>query len=359
MCFFFRTFGTDNNNNMKHRKLFIALAALLMTPAATQAQQLEGGASINGFFDNSEGDATYRRADTFCGTHLMPTITLSEKKGGKHHITAGYDLLTEWGAKPELGADGIVAYYEYNTPRLKFLLGKYPRRKMQQEMPDYLVCDSIKYYRPMMTGFDFQYVGSNGHLEVFLDWTAKRSETVREQFMAGIDTRFVKHNIQVGMNAYYYHYANERGGSDIGHKPHDNTVMHPYAGLCWQQAGPLDSLDIRAGLLAGADRDRATDNKWHTPIGFLGEVNAVWKRLTMTETFYAGGRQQQYGNRGFGQYYWGDTYLQSPWYSRTDIYYTIFDDHHVTLKAGAAFHFTDKGMHFNQLLTLSADIGTR
>ena len=82
MCFFFRTFGTDNNNNMKHKKLFIALAALLMTPAATQAQQLEGGASINGFFDNSEGDATYRRADTFCGTHLMPTPSRSRKRRG-------------------------------------------------------------------------------------------------------------------------------------------------------------------------------------------------------------------------------------------------------------------------------------
>lgn len=344
---------------MNYKRLLMALAAVCCTAMAAVAQSVGWEVSATGFFDNSEGDATYRRADTFCGTYLMPTLTVSEKKNGKHHITAGYDALLEWGEKPTLDADGLVAYYECRTPHLNFILGKYPRRKMLEEQPDYLVCDSIKYFRPMMTGFDFQYVGNSGYLEVFLDWTAKRSKTVREQFMVGFATRFVKNHLQAGMNGYYYHYANERGGSDLGHKPHDNTVLHPYVGLCWQKAGPLDSLDIRTGVFVGADRDRATDNKWHTPVGFLGEATAVWRRLMVQETFYAGGRQQQYGNEGFGQYYWGDTYLRAPWYSRTDVSYKIFDDKHVTLKAGAAFHLTEQGLHFHQMLTLSAKIDSK
>ena len=340
----------------RSKRIVVLVAAALLVALPVRAQRLEWEVNASGFFDNSEGEGTYRTDDTYGGIHLQPLLSAVESRG-RHRITAGYDAFVEWGADNRLDANGLMAFYEYSSGPLRILMGKYPRRKMLQEWPDYLICDSIRYFRPSQTGFDIQYVRPKGHVEVFLDWTAKRTETVREQFMVGFDGRYAGGQFQMGINGYYYHYANELHGAEMGHKPHDNAVVHPYVGFCWQHPGVLDSLDVKAGMLLGADRDRATDNRFHVPAGFLGEVEAQWRRVEMKETFYAGGRQQQYGPSGFGQYYWGDAYLRSPWYSRTDVSYHIVADEHVTLKAGAAFHLTDKGLHFNQMLTLSARLG--
>ena len=339
----------------KNRLLAALIAVLLTGPVA--AQTLDWEVQASGFFDNREGEDNHRMPGTHNGLHLRPLLTLSEQEQGHHHITAGYNALIEWGADNELGADGLIAYYEYTSEHLNILLGKYPRGKMREVMPDYLLCDSIKYYRPCQTGFDIQYVAPHGYAEFYLDWTAKRSETVREQFMMGSNVHFMCRNLQLGINGYYYHYATERYGAEIGHRPHDNALIHPYIGLQWQQLGVLDSLDIRTGVLVGLDRNRATDNRFHTPVGFLGEVTAAKKRFSVQETFYVGGRHQYYGQEGFGEYYWGDTFYRSPWYSRTDVYFDIIKDRYVSLKTGAVFHLTEHGLQFGQLLTLSARIG--
>ena len=321
------------------------------------SQNFDWGLDIDGFFDNSEGDDTYRTTTTYSGLHFAPQVSLASKDD-RHKVVAGWHALLELGDKNGFTKGQPIAYYQYQSPELRFLFGSFARSMMHEQLPDYLICDSIRYYRPLITGFDFLYTTRKGYLEFFLDWTQRRTQLDREQFMAGLATRFQFGMFQLGADGYYYHYALEENGLEMGHHIHDNLVAHPYVGLDLSGKTFLDSLCLRTGVLFQADRDRG-DDVWHAPVGFLGELYAAWHRLSLRQTFYGGKRQQYFGNAGFGEYYWGDTYVQAPWYSRTDLSYDIFRNRYAKVSARLSFHFTDTGMNWHQMITLSYALGDR
>ena len=334
------------------------LSALLLWAGTTnlRAQQAVAGVDVFSFFDNSEGDDTYRRAQTFGGIRMAPQLALATPDA-QHRIVGGYDFIYDYGTR-QVGDGSPLLYYQYSGEKLRVLMGSFPRTMMHEQMPDYLICDSVRYYRPEMTGFDFLYTARNGHFEAFLDWTQLRTETEREQFMAGISTRFRLGWLQLGLEGYYYHYALETHGREMGHHIHDNLMAHPFVGAVWNDESNNRTLDVRAGLLFQADRDRG-DSKWHSPVGFMGDIDARWHRFALHESCYAGKRQQYFGNSGFGQYYWGDTFVQSPWYSRSDLTYTIVENRYARLATGVAVHLTEKGMLWHQLLTLHCNLDFR
>ena len=347
----------NHHKTMMIRRGFVCLLLALSAGPATMAQTVDWGVSAFGFFDNSEGDDQYRWSGTFSGIHLQPQLSVASTSD-QHRLVMGYDALLESGAKPEMGSDGFLGYYQYRHRDVRFLLGKFPRRLQQETMPDYLIVDSIKYFRPCMTGFDILYSTPTAYIEAFLDWTAKRDANVREQFMAGMMGRYTSRWFQAGLDGYYYHYAKEERSWRTRHQaPHDNFLAHPYIGLSQRQVWLLDSLGLRTGVLAGFDRDRETDRRWHVPIGFLSELGVGWKKVGLNQLVYIGGRQQYYGEAGRGKYYWGDAYYRSPYYLRTDLSYQFLLDQYASLKCGLAFHVTDKGVRWNQMLQLNVSFG--
>lgn len=331
------------------------IAAILLAATATQAQQLHWQVDAQGFFDNVEGNDAYRDDITHMGMRLAPQLSI-RSANQRHTLTAGYDALLEPGMKDVFTGGTAIAYYQYEHHGLRFLFGAYPRRLMHEQLSDYIVCDSLRRYRPNITGFDFLYTTPKGHVEVYLDWTAKQQTEVREQFMVGLNARYQPGLLQMGLEGYGYHYALKLHGSDYGQRIHDYFIAHPYVGLRTNQLGPLSLLDVRAGLLVGADRDRA-DSQWHCPVGFVGDVRAQWLGLILNQTVYAGKRQQHFGNQAFGEYYWGETFVRSSWWSHTDLAYEILHDHDLSVRAGLVFNFTDKGLNWHQMLTLSYAIG--
>jgi len=328
------------------------IATLLCWSVATtiEAQGVKAGIDAYGFFDNSEGDDTYRTALTHSGIRLTPRLEVSSNND-EHHLVGGYAFYQEFG-EGKMGKGHPEMYYKYNGKKLRVLFGCFPRTLMHDQLTDYLVCDSIRYYRPEMSGFDFLYTTEKGHLEVFCDWTQLRSETEREQFMAGLTTRFrLGRHFQLGIEGYLYHYALKWNNDD--HSIHEVITGHPFVGWLSDDVAKGLQLDFRAGMLIQADRDRAEgEGTWHCPLGFVGDLGADWKRFSLHETFYAGKRQQYFGNDGFGKYYWGDTFLQSPWYSRTDLAYRIAQHKNAQLEARCVFNVTDKGLQWHQMLTL-------
>jgi len=341
------------------KKIWIIVAAgWLLACQPVLAQRFGWEAGAYGFFDNSEGDDKYRLADTFSGIRLEPRLSVSSDDG-RHKLVGGYDFLLESGVKPKLGTQHIVGYYQYEDKKcFRFLMGSYPRRLQREQMRDYMLCDSLRYFRPNMTGFDMLYETENGYVEAFLDWTFKRDSAVREQFMVGVLARRNVGRFHIGVQGYYYHYAKMlRGVKENEHGIHENLLVHPYVGMTRQRVAFIDSLDVRAGVLLNIDRDRFTDKKFHFMPGFLAEADATVKRFSLSQLVYLGRRQQYYGEGGFGKYYWGDTYYRSPWYSRTDVRYTFFSDRYATLRAGLVFHLADGVFRWNQQLTLSVRIG--
>lgn len=319
------------------------------------SQSLDCQLNVDGFIDNSEGDDTYRSTMTHIGLGITPTLSFTSRDQ-YHTIVGGWNGLIELGDQNGFIQGRPVVYYQYQTPALRFLFGSISRSLLHEQLPDYLICDSIRYYRPVIMGFDFLYNFMNGYAELFLDWIQTRTQTDREQFMVGIDTRFQWGMLQAGLNGYYYHYALEKNGLDMGHHIHDNLVVHPFLGFDLSRQCFLDSLYLRTGVLFQADRDRV-DDQWHVPVGFMGELYASWQRLAYRQTFYRGARQQVFGNEGFGKYYWGDTYVQSPWYSRTDISYDFIHSRWATVSAQLTFHVTNAGLNWHQLLTVRCPLG--
>ena len=355
-----RTYKGDWKQDCFDIKPLLSLIMLfyLIVSCPSYAQKIGWEANALGFFKNYEGHtSSYRRPNTYAGFRLQPQVSLSVVDQ-THQLVAGYDALLEWGGENHLDADGFLAYYKYQGKHLRAIIGKYPRRLMQETMPEYLICDSIQIYRPNMTGFDFLYTSKSGYIEAFLDWTSKRGAFSREQFMAGGMLRFNIGKFQIGANGYYYHYALEFKNDESYniHTMHDNTMIHPYVARQFRLSEAIDSLGVRAGMLINFDRDRGMEDKPHARMGFLGEAGFQWKRLGICETFYWGEGLQRLGKEGFGEYYWGDPFYQSPIYSRTDLSYDIVSDRYATLRVGLNVHITDKGIQTCQMITLYATL---
>src|SRR5574344_141909 len=338
-----------------HLKIFVTVLFLCVS-SSMMSQKLEWNVDVNGFFDNSEGDHTYRPTKTMDGLRLTPEIGLSWDEG-KNAIFGGYNALAEWGTKDAFTDGQAVVYYKYDWQPLRFFFGSFSRDNLLGEYPSYLICDSVRYYRPNIQGFTFQYEPKNGYLEMFLDWTGEQSKNEREQFMAGLSTEFNIGKFRLGLEGYYYHYALEANADSTQHI-HGYLVSNPYIKCSYKNVFGLDSLRLKLGVLASFDRDRLHPPKWFPPIGFMGEVSGCWKRLFVKEMIYAGGSQQHFGSQGLGQYYWGDTYTQSHFYSRTDVSYQIIKSQYVDTYVALTFNATKHGVNCHQMVILRANLGT-
>lgn len=336
----------------------IAIALLFATgTVGMNAQSVVAGLDVFNFFDNSEGDDSYRNTVTHAALRFTPKLTVTTDDS-IHSFTGGYSGIWEYG-KRELGKADVELYYRYQHEGLRILFGSFPRRLMYEQLPEYLICDSINYYHPQMAGFDFLYTTENGHLEAFCDWTQKRSPTEREQFMGGLATRWrLPHSLQMGIEGYLYHYALEQGALSAGHHIHETLMAHPYVGCLIGSDETGFRGDLRAGALIQGDHDRK-ETQWHMAAGFIGDADLRYCRFMLHETFYAGKGQQPDGNRGFGRYYWGDTFLQSPWYSRTDVGYRIAKSKNVQFDTKAVFNFAEHGMQWHQMLTLRYNLDVK
>lgn len=329
---------------------------LFLFPFSVSAQQVEWNVSALGFFDNSEGDHTLRPTQTLAGMSISPEVGVSWNNR-QHAIMGGANLITRWGGDEDALKAKALVYYQYQSPRFHFLIGNFMRDKLLGDYPEYLMADTIRYYRPVVQGIAWQYLANNGHFEAFLDWTSAISKKNREQFMAGISTRFQFQHFLLGAEGYYYHYARRHNSPEDEHI-HDYLIAHPFIGLHYDQLAFLDQLELRGGLLASLDRERGTDDKY-TPIGFLGELNATWKNLQLKETVYAGGNMQHFGSSHLGQYYWGDTYTQASFYSRTDLNYRFISNSFADVYAGVIVNATRYGINHHQVVTLRLNLGSK
>ena len=282
-------------------------------------QKLEWKLGAEGFFDNGEGDASYRTTMTYSGIRATPELGVSWDEG-KHSLMGGYSGQIEFGKKHGYSDGFPILYYKYSTKPLTFTFGSFQRDQLLGDYPSFLISDTIRYYRPTMQGFAFQHQHERGYL------------------------------------GYYYHYALTWKADEMQHI-HDNLVAHPFVGYQLESRVIDAGIDVRAGVLASFDRERGLDNGKHTPLGFLGEVNAHYKRFFLEDIFYAGDHQQPFGKQFYGAYYWGDTYYQASAYNRTDVKYQFIVNDWVSAYAGAIFNVTKAGFNWHQVVTLRVNLG--
>ena len=170
-----------------NRSIFIRLFSAIWLFSIAQegfSQDLLWKVGVYNLFDNSEFDRSDIRASrTMNSTQLQPLIGLGIEE--KHRIMAGVDLVKEWGSKRLLDNVVPIAYYQYFTPRLEFLVGAFPKRSLLERYPRNMLSDSVLWQRPAINGFFLGYNAEQSYANLWLDWTGGERNSVVESCLIG------------------------------------------------------------------------------------------------------------------------------------------------------------------------------
>ncbi len=308
-------------------------------------------------FDNREGDAVYNEAQTFFMTHLAPEIGLSIDNG-RHTVTGGVVWTQPIGCEWDGHKISPTLYYRYRHGGVEGWLGMFGRDQLARRLPDYIWNDSTYYVQRNIRGAGIVLRGSHGFMQGVVDWRGMQTERQREAFNIIVDGEWRKGEESVlvaGGTAMMNHLA-RRKNSPEEERVVDNFIANPYIGVDFtSKAAWADTLTLKAGVLGSMTRDRGLNHKWVSRAGAWIEGYLGWKRLSVREEIYTGGRLFPYYNRYGAILDQGEPFYASPWYSRTDIGYALIKSNHVKLEASLDFHAAKDNLSFYQRLILQVN----
>ncbi len=325
---------------------FLLLCLFLGSCYQAAAQKFLWDITFDGFFDNREFKAPYQRPQTFFGTRLSPELGLQIK--GEHQLIGGLSWIQEFGATDTGNVDWRI-YYRYNGAKFKASFGSFSRKLLAEEYPVAMISDSMRYFDPNINGALFQYFLPSGHIEAYIDWQSRQTQTQREVFTIASSGRFQKNWFGGGWFFWMNHFAKSKQG--VGENLIDNMLVNPYVFFDMSAYVPLNVLSLKTGSLISLDRNRGQD-EWITPVGFLGELKAEWRFLGVHETFYAGGNQLPFYDDFGSMLHYSDPFYRAPVYSRTDIYAYLLRNKYVTCKASFNLHTAGGRLQTQQMLNV-------
>lgn len=335
---------------------FVAIAAVLLTfPSLCRALEPTWSIDFGSVFDNREGDDKMYEDKTFFFTTLAPEIGL---RFTPHDRIAGGAV---WNQPLENGVkDGKIMptlYYRHESERWKFSMGMFPRTQLREPLPGFLWCDSLAYFQRNIRGALVQYEERNGFFDAYIDWRALQTETRREAFNVVFhgEWRPKAKSLLLGGHVMMNHFAKTRHADD-SQSIVDNFLVNPYIGIDLSRKTVLDSLIVKAGALVTVERYREYDG-WKTPGGFWLDATFEWKFLGLKNSLYAGGKLfPLYGQFGT-LLYQGESYYQSSFYNRTDVYARVLKNKFMDLEAQLNFNVAKGNFMFYQRLILNIHLG--
>jgi len=337
------------------KKSFIILLILLGSGISVFSQEFIYKAGLHNFFDNNEfAGCPVGDSQTMAGVHLAPQIGLEWDK--KHRFFAGIDVMHEYGSDKFIGYYDPIAYYEYDNGPFRFYMGAFPRKMVLDKYPLFFFEDSIRNYRPTMTGLFWEYYSQkNDYLNIWLDWTSRQTYTKNEAFFMGWSGRY-NYNIFYGQHfGYMYHFASVMDPED--HKPvHDNGRLWTALGVDLSSKTQFDELDINAGWAVGLVRNRDIDDKWNSPQGLLSQIRIEYRGIGLFNTYYKGGSQGLYYDEYGSRLHWNDRMYRAKRYDRLDGYLYFLKTEVVNLKFIFSMHFVEQGMFTSQQLYATFDL---
>lgn len=324
----------------------------------------EWNANAYTFFDNSEFQGCkYGNSQTLSAVRLSPEFGIGW--ADKYKLMAGIHVQKDFGSKEIIDHADIIAYFDYFQQHKRvsqhFVMGAFPRDGLLDNYSDYFIQDSIRYFRPNMTGFFYQVEGRVGFVNVWLDWTGLQSKTMRETFFIGVSGEARYKAFAGGGEFYMFHYANTLPASG-DECVHDNMLGHFWAGIdmhYWQWRF-VNRLRLTAGLLAGVERKRDDGlTPVKTPLGLQVCLDANIWRFGVYALYYYGDKRFTVPTDDHAATYWGDPLLQSGNCLNALVYYDLFRWDGIKGKIGYRFHVVDGKLYHQQLLTLSVNLNKR
>jgi hypothetical protein len=206
------------------------------------------------YFDNREYDRTPgQRSQTIFGVRLAPEIgvQIADSTESKHRLMAGVSYNQPFGASWGKITVKPTIYYRIETKGFDINLGFVPYRYLKENLPEYLLSDSISYYNSNLQGALFQYESEMGFASLMADWRGMYSEETREAFRVIIGGQYRYKWLQAGGYAMLNHLANSTQTNCV----YDDIMINPYVGVnLGEIVAPLDSFNIRLGYIGGFQR---------------------------------------------------------------------------------------------------------
>lgn len=326
---------------------FGILSLMLIFLSELKAQELEGNIHYFGFMDNREYKRSGRFSQTIFGNTLSSEIGL--KLDSFNRFKVGFNALYEFGSKKNTFADKIqpVIYYENQKNNWTFFIGAFPRVHLLDDYPLAFLRDSLNYYRPNIEGMLVKYETKKFKETVWLDWTSRQTNTVKETFLFGFSGKYQTGAFFLSHYAYMFHDA----GAAIpipGDHLQDNGGFTATLGLDLSKKTALDSLTIAAGPMFAIERDRVLASSFTIPAGLISNIYASYKRFSVKNTFYAG--------EGFHLIN-GDSFYTSKRYDRVDLGFEPIHYKNLEGKFVFSYHFVDGKTDNQQAFFLRYNIG--
>lgn len=336
---------------MIHR-LYIMLFVLMFLVTKVSAQSFLWDVDFYGFFDNREYKYDKQKSQTLFATRLSPEIgvAVSGPKQASHRLMAGVSWIQPIGGKAEEGRVDPTVYYRCVMPRFQMSFGLFPRTQLIEPLPSYMQYDSLTYYNPNITGALFQYSGSRGYIEMYIDWRQVQTKKRREAFNIVASGKWQPGVFFLGGHIMMNHLARTIAAGD-DQSVMDDMIVNPYIGVDFARYTPLSILSVKCGYLLSMERHRGL-GVWHRPQGFLCDIQGEWRWLGLHNTLYTGESQMPFYEQFGSQLNQGDPFFQSNFYNRTDIYAYIFHNSFVNCKASFNLHFTPGKISYQQQLSV-------
>ncbi len=338
----------------KRARILPAVFLLLFSTIEVCSQVPSWQVGLFSFFDNNESDTTALKIpQTIAGIQLSPEVVFSWDS--VHVVKAGINLLHEFGSNAAIDIFCPTAYYELDKRPLRFIMGAFPRPEELSEYPRLFFQDSIEYYRPNINGIFWEYRRNNGYVDLWLDWTGRQSEKVRETFLAGLSGRYNYGIFYARYHGYMFHFAGFKNPA-VEEAYHDNLVSLASVGVDFSGRTFFTRLEANAGWVSAAERARADKTGWILLSGILAEARVEYKFIGLFNSIYRGAGLMYFYDSHDNDLYWGDPGYRAKTYNRSYLYLKFVNSKTVTIDLAYSLHFLESKIYHEQLLKVRVNL---
>lgn len=319
-------------NKMKRISL-IAFLSLISLGAIPQELSLNTG--FEGFLDNREYFSEYGHHQTMFGNRIFMEggVKINEDQG----FYAGIDYLYEFGSIEETKKPKLILNYQGTFGPVHVSFGSFHRTQLNN-YPLALLTDTLRYYRPLIEGARVKYNFRGGWENMWIDWTSRQTDSVRETFLAGFSGMVSMQYFYLEHYAVMYHRA-KAAASILNNQIRDNGGFSLSGGINLSSFLPLDSACISIGGIISYDRVRG-DYDFRYPKSTLIKLYMEKNILGLRGTFHFGDRHS---------IVYGESLYHAREYIRLDFILKPFRETPANGKIELSFHFIEGELNFSQL----------
>ncbi len=316
-------------------KYFVIIClTLLHIPGFSQHKKPVFHGTFYHIADNREYFSQYAMAQTILGARVDLKAEFSTPDS-VNKAFFGFNYLYEYGHTIDAHIPVLNLYYQYQKGVFDFYFGSFPRRDLLN-YPLVLLTDSLDYYRPNIEGALAKISGKTGNITLWIDWTSRQTNTVRETFLAGFSTQL---NLDMFYNENYMYMYHRAGSKNPPPDDHirDNGGACSLLGLNLSDKLPFDKMKYDIGAAYSYDRFRS--NPYDHNFGLISRIQWKHKMMGLDAVYYSGDKQALP---------YGDPFYSAGQYSRIDTYIIPFKSKHVSSKVAFSVHFAKDQTDYSQ-----------